>query len=115
LQVSNDKRRGEQFKAENPFDGGGFNILSCKRITAVFLESGLNKPEDLDKESSRPATGIEDKYVRIGEAVWDFELVAEKPVDAGDHILDDLRWREPYAETLPQLRFEGRKERLVEI
>jgi hypothetical protein len=71
--------------------------------------------ENSSEIGSGTAAGVEDADSGAGQAERLVEVGAEKMVNAGNHILDDLFGGVPDAEILAELRIEGFKKWLVEV
>ena len=115
LQMRHDKRRGHDFKTEDPFLRGFFEFDINQSIFAFFFCEGLrNFPQHLDEIRARAAAGVEHEHARVGEAVGNVQFLAQRGIHAGHLILHNLRRRIPHAQLLAQFGVEGFQERFVE-
>ncbi len=107
---------GRISKPKTRVRGGLLDVLREPARRRRFARSvACDASQHLDEVGAGAAAGIEDDDARVGEAVGDVQFLAQHRVDAGDHVVDDLRRRVPDAEFLAQLGVEGLEERLVEI
>jgi hypothetical protein len=81
----------------------------------LLLQTFGNQIKRFDQEGPGSAAGIEDIDARVSKTVSDAEFLAQRRIDAVDHVANDFGRRIPNAEILPQRRVEGCQERLIEI
>ena len=115
LQVRHHKRRRQNFKTKDPFLRGFFYFDRRQCVFAVFLQRFFNFPQHLDEIRAGAAAGIEHEHARIGQAVGNVQLLAQRGIHAGDLILHNLRRRVPHAQLLAQLGVERLQEGFVKI
>ena len=115
LEMRDDERRRHDLEAEHPFGRRLLHPRAGQRAQAAPVEVGGDAPEHLGEIGAGAAAGVEDVDVVGGQAVGDAQVVAQRAVDAGDHVADDLGGGVPDAELLAQVRVERFEEGLVEV
>ncbi len=115
LQVRDDERGGQDFKAEDALRGGLLHVRRDQGVAAFGLERLGDALQHFQQIRARAAARVQDDDVGVGEAVVEPQFLSQDRIDAGHLVLDDLRRGVPDAEFLPQVGVEGLQERLVEV
>ena len=106
---------GRISKPKTRFLRSFFEVAREKGVFSSLFESFVDFFEDFDEVGTGAATGIENVHVRVREAVWKIQFLAEDSIDASDHVLNDFGRGIPDAELLTEFRIVGLEKRFVEI
>ena len=79
------------------------------------MQIGGDTSQHFGEVGAGAAAGVEYVNVFRRQPVRDAEIVLQRPVHAGHHVLHDFLGRVPDAQLLSELRVESLEERLVEI
>ena len=92
-----------------------FTRAPVRAPRSAALEVVGDASQHLGEVRAGAAAWIEYGDVIGGQAFGDSEVVLQRPVDAGDHVSDDLGGGVPDAELLAEGGVEGLQEGLVEV
>ena len=115
LQVSNDKRRGHDLKAEHALSRRLFDPRPNQRTQALIVQIGGDAAQHLGQIRPGAAARIEHIDIFRGQPIGQAEIVPQSLVHAGYHVAHHFGWRVPDAELFPQVGVKGLEEWLVEI
>ena len=110
-----DEGGGHDLEAEYALGGGLLHAGAGEGAESAALEVGCDASQHLGEVCAGAAAGVEYVDVVGGQPFGDSEVVLQGPVDAGDHVSDDLGGGVPDAELLAEGGVEGLQEGLVEV
>src|SRR5690348_1083361 len=113
--MRHNKRRRENFKAEDSFGHCLLQALSRKGVASLCLQPLTDHRECFDKVRASSAAGVKHIYLWVGETVRDAKFRYKHLIDPAHHIAHDFFRRVPNAKLLPQLWVKGFEERFVEV
>ena len=113
--MSDDKRRRQEFKPEDPLAEGFEQGLAQFGLDSLTAERLRHTLEHLDQVGARAAARVENHNILVSKAKRASELALEDLVDAPNLIPDHLRGRIPDPEFFPKLGVESLQEGFVEI
>ena len=113
--MGDDEGCGHDLEAEYALGGGLLHAGAGERAEAAALEVGGDASQHLGEVRAGAAAWVEYVDVIGGQPFGDSEVVLQRPVDAGDHVSDDLGGGVPDAELLAEDGVEGLQEGLVEV